>query len=125
MNADDGSRRRPTLESSNAEYLTKDCLNCDGFGTVAVRNSLGVASGYAYCDCPAGARRAQTEASRGDAGLVEDWNRDHWPLSLCIMASPSSLLTAARPVGLNSRAFSATWPGRPITEFSSTGRGGK
>lgn len=105
-----GLRKAPAAFSIH--HLT--CIDCDDYGTIATRDVLGTVSGYAYCDkCPAGARRAGIEAARDDAVLVEDVNRAIWPLSLCILASPSSVLTAARPVGLNSRPFAAAWPGRP------------
>lgn len=102
------------LSKRKAPYADqRDCLNCDDYGTFATRDALGIASGYEYCDCLAGVRRARIEAARDDSTLIDDVNRALWPLSLDILASPSSLLTAARPVGLNARPLTATWPGRP------------
>jgi len=95
------------------QRLNRDCLDCDDYGTIATRDNFGGVSGYVYCLCSAGTRRAQIEAARDDATLADDINRALWPLSLDILASPTSLTTAARPVGLNSRPLTATWPGRP------------
>ena len=97
--------------ASNTERAVPDCPQCDGFGTLAVRNGQGIETGQTFCQCAAGCRRREIEAARrAPAAVVEDLNRRLWPLSLDILANPTSLTTAARPLGHDGRALTAVWP---------------